>query len=316
MTIKTMGFHHVALVATDKNRTRDFYDGLLGMPAVAEVGNAVLFGDGPGGWLSIEVRPGAGRGHWGVGGVHHVALGVADQAAQLKWKRRLQDAGVPVSGPYDRGWFHSIYFTDPDGQVLEIATEGPGYATDEPADALGRGVVMPRPTQMRGGRDEEAIAALTHPDPVQEVTADMALRGIHHVTGLTDDADRAHDFVTRVLGLALVKRSVNQDDAKTPHLFWARYDPPAVAPNSSYTLFDWRGSTYRTRAGAGQAGHIALRADGAAPEAWEEALAAHDIATRVLEDAFFRMISFAAPDGQAFAITAGAQPTAPPEPRP
>src|SRR4029078_12687307 len=116
------------------------------------------------------------RGRWGVGGIHHLALGVATPEAQLKWKRRLTDAGVPVSGPLNRGYFRSIYFADPDGQILEIATRGPGYAIDEPADAVGqKEVAPPTDAQIIGHRDDAAIESLTHPEPVPEVTADMRL---------------------------------------------------------------------------------------------------------------------------------------------
>ena len=52
----------------------------------------------------------------------------------------------------------------------------------------------------------------------------MALHGIHHVTGHTDDLGAAGDFYEQALGLRLVKRSVNQDDPDTLHYFWANYD--------------------------------------------------------------------------------------------
>src|SRR5688572_18335091 len=103
------------MVARDAERTIRFYEDILGLP-VTRHPDELLFGD----ILSFVIRPDAPRGHWGVGGVHHVALGVVDEAAQLKWKRRLTDNDIAVSGPYDRGWFTSIYFTDPDGQILEI----------------------------------------------------------------------------------------------------------------------------------------------------------------------------------------------------
>ena len=142
-----------------------------------------------------------------------------------KWKRRLTDAGLAVSGPFDRGWFRSIYFRDPDGQVLEIATRGPGYAVDEPIEALGRRELAP-PTsaEIRGARDEAAIAARTWLEPVPVITPDMALEGIHHVSAITGNLDRLNDFYDSALGLKLVKKSFNQDDPNTKHWFWASYD--------------------------------------------------------------------------------------------
>ncbi len=158
--LRTDGFHHITMVSTDAPRTLAFYGELLGLDLVKKTVNFddpgayhLYFGrDGgrPGTILTFFEWAHARRGHWGVGGVHHLALGVATPEAQLKWKRRLMDAGVAVSGPIDRGYFKSLYFEDPDGQILEIATAGPGYAIDEPADALGQTLVVPPKDRLAG----------------------------------------------------------------------------------------------------------------------------------------------------------------------
>ncbi|MDH3424242.1 MAG: VOC family protein, partial [Gemmatimonadota bacterium] len=154
--LATSGFHHITMVSNDAPRTLSFYGELLGLGLVKKTVNFddpsayhLYFGDDegrPGTILTFFEWRHAPRGHWGVGGVHHLALGVASPDGLLQWKRRLQDAGVSVTGPLDRGYFKSIYFADPDGQVLEIATASPGYAIDEPADALGRQLLVP-PTE-------------------------------------------------------------------------------------------------------------------------------------------------------------------------
>ena len=77
------------------------------------------------------------KGRPGIGGTHHYALRVADMDGLLQWKRRLTDLGQPVDGPYDRHYFTSIYFRDPDGVIIEIATDGPGWTVDEAADPSG-----------------------------------------------------------------------------------------------------------------------------------------------------------------------------------
>jgi glyoxalase family protein len=303
------GFHHVTLVSADARRTVRFYRDVLGLGLVKQTVNYddpasyhLYFGDAqgrPGTLLTFFEWAGARRGGWGVGGVHHIALGVATPEAQLKWKRRLEDAGVAVSGPYDRGWFHSIYFTDRDGQVLEIATKGPGYDLDEPLDRLGESVIAPNPSQLRGGRDEAGIAALTWPEPVPAITPDMALDGIHHVTGLTTDVARMGEFYEQALGLRLVKKSVNQDDGVTPHWFWAAYDGRSVAPHSSLTMFDWKGSTLRARPGAGQTHHVAFRvADDDEHQAARERLLSLGLdVSPILDRQYFRSVYFTAPDG-------------------
>ena len=307
--LETQGFHHITMVSTDAPRTLAFYGGLLGLPLVMKTVNFddpgayhLYFGNdvgAPGTIPTFFAWPRTRRGHRGVGGIHHLALGVATPEAQLKWKRRLEDAGVRVSGPLDRGYFRSIYFADPDGQVLEIATKGPGYAIDEPADALGQRLITPPDERLPGGRDEAAMAAETHPEPVPTVTPDMTLMGIHHITGITDDLDRAHDFYAGVLGLPLVKKTLNQDDAKTEHWFWARYDGSEVGDHSAMTLFGWPRSDYRARPGAGQTHHIAFRARNRdEQEAWRDHLAGHGIQTTgILDRQYFESIYFRAPDG-------------------
>ncbi len=313
-TPSTLGFHHITMVSTDAVRTLTFYRDLLGMDLVKQTVNFddpgayhLYFGrtpGTPGTLLTFFEWPGSRRGRWGVGGVHHLALGVETPEAQLKWKRRLVDAGVAVSGPLDRGYFRSLYFEDPDGQILEIATRGPGYAIDEPADALGKRLVTPPAERLPGGRDEVAIRDRTHPEPVPAVTPDMALFGIHHISAITDDLERAHHFYSEALGLSLVKRTLNQDDGRTQHWFWAHYDGRRVAPGSSWTLFGWPDSNYPARPGAGQTHHVAFRApDEETQLAWRDHLLALDVeVTPVLDRSYFRSIYFRAPDGMLLEI--------------
>jgi glyoxalase family protein len=308
------GFHHITMVSTNARRTLDFYGNVLGLGLVKKTVNFddpgayhLYFGDDrgrPGTLLTFFEWKHARRGGWGVGGVHHLALGVPTREALLKWKRRLTDHGVSVSGPIDRGYFTSLYFADPDGQILEIATQGPGYAIDEPADALGRELVHPPVERLPDGRDEAAIAREIHPEPVPHVTPDMALQGIHHITGITDDLERADAFYREALGLELVKKTFNQDDAKTLHYFWARYDGATVAPHSTLTLFGWEGSTYRARPGAGQTHHIAFRAkDAEEQRAWRAHLLGLGIeVTDVKDRQYFESIYFQAPDGMLLEI--------------
>lgn len=307
--LNTLGFHHVTMVSSDARRTLGFYQDVLGLDLVKKTVNFddpsayhLYFGnDGgrPGTILTFFEWPHARRGRWGIGSVHHLALGVATREAQLKWKRRLTDAGVTVNGPIDRGYFSSLYFTDPDGQILEIATAGPGYAIDEPIDRLGRESIVPPPERLAGTRDEEAIRLSTYPHPVESISDDMRLDGIHHITAITNDLERAGDFYESALGLSLVKKTYNQDDGKTKHWFWAGYDGTEVWPHSALTLFDWSGSTYTARQGAGLTHHVAFRAkDEEEQAAWRDHLLSLGVhVTPVADRAYFRSIYFRAPDG-------------------
>jgi glyoxalase family protein len=59
------------------------------------------------------------------------------------WVDRLQRLRIRSSGPVDRFWFRSLYAREPNGILYEIATDGPGFATDEPMEALGERLVLP-----------------------------------------------------------------------------------------------------------------------------------------------------------------------------
>jgi glyoxalase family protein len=99
----------------------------------------------------------------------------------------------------------------------------------------------------------------------------MDLDGIHHVTCITGDAPRNVDFYTRVLGLRMVKKTVNQDDPTVYHLFYA---DEAGTPGSDITFFEYP-SVRRGRAGAGMIHTIDWRVGSeAALDFWQERLRA------------------------------------------
>ena len=104
----------------------------------------------------------------------------------------------------------------------------------------------------------------------------MRFDWIHHVTCITGDAPRNVDFYTRVLGLRLVKKTVNQDDPTVYHLFYADEDG---TPGSDITFFEYPG-VRRGRAGAGMVHTVQWRVGSdAALDFWEERLSAETDAT-------------------------------------
>ena len=73
------------------------------------------------------------------------------------WAERLRAMRVPNSGPVDRFWFKSLYFREPSGVLFELATDAPGFATDEPMDKLGTTLSLP---PFLEGRREQIEAGL------------------------------------------------------------------------------------------------------------------------------------------------------------
>jgi glyoxalase family protein len=97
----------------------------------------------------------------------------------------------------------------------------------------------------------------------------MRLEGIHHITAITADAPRNVDFYGRVLGLRLVKKTVNQDDPTVYHLFYA---DEKGSPGSDITFFEYPGAR-RGRAGAGMVHRVVWRVAGEeALDFWEQRL--------------------------------------------
>lgn len=108
-------------------------------------GNAVS-GGGPMGAqaeLHVVVEPELRPAAAGAGGVHHVAFRTPTLEQYHAWARRLVELGVRSSGPVDRFYFRSLYFREPNGVLFEIATDGPGFAADEPMETLGERLALP-----------------------------------------------------------------------------------------------------------------------------------------------------------------------------
>jgi glyoxalase family protein len=106
----------------------------------------VVFETGAGGVgaeVHVEERSDVPRERLGRGGVHHVAFRVPDDQEYAAWLERLASAGVRTSGPVDRFYFRSIYFREPNGILFELATDGPGFATDEDRAHLGEQLALP-----------------------------------------------------------------------------------------------------------------------------------------------------------------------------
>jgi glyoxalase family protein len=304
---RVRGIHHLTAVCADAQRTVDFYAQTLGLRLVKQTVNFddpgayhLYFGDDgatPGSLLTFFAWPQAGPGRTGIGATHHIAFETADRDALLRWKRWLTDRGLPVTGPYDRVYFTSIYTQDPDGLILEIATRGPGWTVDEAPDALGTRLKPPPFETTASGRDEAAIAAETWPEPVAAPDPAMRLDRIHHITAIAADAERTAAFYTDALGMRLVKRTVNFDNPDSPHLYLGVGDG---APGTIVTYFGYRPKKMRRGAvGVGMTHHFALHvADEEALAAWRERLSAAGIpATEVRDRQYFKSVYFHDPDG-------------------
>jgi glyoxalase family protein len=137
------GLQSVTVCEADAGPTAAFLRDVLGLKMIREELRSVRLELPDGAWIDVLHSPDAPRGKMAAGMAHHVALRVADEAAQLEWRERLIRAGLRVSPVKDRLYFHSIYFREPGGVLIEIATDGPGFAIDEAEDRLGQRLCLP-----------------------------------------------------------------------------------------------------------------------------------------------------------------------------
>lgn len=139
------GLHSVTLSTADEEGTVAMM-AELGLHAESSQGNRLRFAAGsgePGALVDVLVDRTARRGLVAGGTVHHVAWRAPDEPTQLRWRDELVERGAKVTSVLDRQYFRSIYFREPGGTLLEIATDQPGFAVDEPLLELGRALKLP-----------------------------------------------------------------------------------------------------------------------------------------------------------------------------
>ncbi|MDF3605971.1 ring-cleaving dioxygenase [Paracoccus sp. DMF-8] len=137
-------------------RTRDYAspDG-EGQVHVFEMGDG-----GPAAELHVAVQPGLPVARQGAGAVHHVAFRTPDVPAIHQWAQRLAEFRIPSSGEVERYYFRSLYFREPGGNLFEIATDGPGFAVDEPLESLGERLSLPPFLESRRQQIEAGLKPL------------------------------------------------------------------------------------------------------------------------------------------------------------
>lgn len=110
--------------------------------------------------VDLHVDAGMAMGVEGAGVVHHVAFSVKDRAEQDAVRRAILALGQPVTPPIDRDYFFAIYARTPSGVLFEVATEEPGFAVDEPVEALGTALKLPKQHEPRRAEIEAALPPL------------------------------------------------------------------------------------------------------------------------------------------------------------
>ena len=131
--LRITGLHHITLLCADVERSASFYRDLLGMRLVERSRNPddpnaehLMFrGDGLSGGTMVTCMsyPELDAGVVGRGSTHHFALAVESDDELAAWRDYLRSRGVDATDVHDRGQYRSIYLRDPDGHLIEIATQ-------------------------------------------------------------------------------------------------------------------------------------------------------------------------------------------------
>jgi glyoxalase family protein len=182
-TIQTQGVHHITFVGSNREATIEFYTGVLGMPLVFEQPNLdvpeevhLYFDPGDGRLLTYFVRTtrvaDPTPNPEGIGNLHHLALMVS-RATYTQVVERLEQRAISNTGPIDRGFMDSIYFRDPNGQLLELAC----YKFEPPAGYT-HVDVLALAHDLRVAAGDYAIADKHLADALAELTARRAPRPV------------------------------------------------------------------------------------------------------------------------------------------
>ncbi len=174
--LQTQGVHHITLVGAGRQTSIDFWEGVLGMPFVFEQPNLdnpseshLYFDPGDGRLITIFTNEERSAVHdrtpTDPGCVHHLAFAVS-QATFAQAVERLDERGISHSGPKDRGFMDSIYFEDPLGLLIELAS----YRFEPPAGHTHADVLL-EAHHIRVERDDHHIDREHLADAIEALTA-------------------------------------------------------------------------------------------------------------------------------------------------
>jgi catechol 2,3-dioxygenase-like lactoylglutathione lyase family enzyme len=174
--LQSQGVHHITLVGADRQTSIDFWEGVLGMPFIFEQPNLdraseshLYFDPGDGRLITVftndDRKPDPTRTSTDVGCVHHIAFAVS-RVSFLQAVERLDERKIKHSGVKDRGFMDSIYFEDPLGLLVELAS----YRFEPPYGFTHADVLM-EAHRIRVQRNEYAIAEIHLADAIEALTA-------------------------------------------------------------------------------------------------------------------------------------------------
>ena len=164
------GFHSATLWLRDPEPTARLLTELFGYGHVGEEADAsghrqrlAAPGGGRGSVIDLLRSDTPSVGRQGAGTIHHVAFRAESDEAQREWQERVAAFGLDVTPVIDRQYFNAIYFREPGGVLFEIATDPPGFATDEDEAELGTRLMLPARYERRRADIERVLPPIRVP---------------------------------------------------------------------------------------------------------------------------------------------------------
>jgi glyoxalase family protein len=157
------GLHSVTLSVREPMPTVALMTEMLGFRIVDEAEGRIRVAAGaaaPGHTVDIAYDASSPAARNGIGTVHHVAMAIDNADEQLRLRAELQRRGLQVTEVRDRQYFRSIYFREPGGVLLEVATIPPGFTVDEDLPQLGCGLMLPPWEEPNRERIERGLPAV------------------------------------------------------------------------------------------------------------------------------------------------------------
>ncbi|QCR22088.1 ring-cleaving dioxygenase [Pontibacter sp. SGAir0037] len=157
------GFHLVSLTLQEVKATAEILTEVFGYKLAGRHVNRYRFKtDAVEGAAIVDLVevPNEMRGHLAGGSIHHVAFRVKDQAELMEYREKILARGLHITEQIDRNYFYSLYFREPGGVLFEIATDVPGFTTDEPLDELGTHLKLPPQYEDRREELEQVLPQL------------------------------------------------------------------------------------------------------------------------------------------------------------
>ena len=164
------GFHSVTLWLDTPDRTARLLMDIFGYASAGEASQDgetryrfIANGRGRGSAIDLITSDAASIGRQGAGSIHHVAFRAQNDDVQMGWQETLRSHGFDVTPQIDRQYFNAIYFREPGGVLFEIATDPPGFATDEPMETLGQELKLPAQHERLRDQLERILPPITIP---------------------------------------------------------------------------------------------------------------------------------------------------------